>query len=170
MSRFPVRNMTLCAFFAALTAVCAWIGIPLGDTVFTLQTLAVFLTLGLRGGKWGTVSILIYLLLGAVGVPVFSGFRGGIGHLLSPTGGFLWGFLCTALSWWAVERFGKLPAMLLGQLTCYACGTLWYMTYTGVGLELVVLQTIVPYLIPDIAKLVLAYRLTNRLKNRIQLR
>ena len=170
MSRFPVRNMTLCAFFAALTAVCAWIGIPLGDTVFTLQTLAVFLTLGLLGGRWGTVSILIYLLLGAVGVPVFSGFRGGIGHLLSPTGGFLWGFLCTALSWWAVERFGKLPAMLLGQLTCYACGTLWYMTYTGGGLELVVLQTIVPYLIPDIAKLVLAYRLTSRLKNRMQLR
>ena len=170
MSRFPVRNMTLCAFFAALTAVCAWIGIPLGDTVFTLQTLAVFLTLGLLGGKWGTVSILIYLLLGAVGVPVFSGFRGGIGHLLSPTGGFLWGFLCTALSWWAVERFGKLPAMLLGQLTCYACGTLWYMTYTGGGTGFVVLQTIVPYLIPDIAKLVLAYRLTSRLKNRMQLR
>ena len=58
MSRFPVRRTTLCAFFAALTAVCAWIGIPLGDTVFTLQTFAVFLTLGLLGGKWGTVSIL----------------------------------------------------------------------------------------------------------------
>lgn len=167
MSRFPVRNMTLCAFFAALTAVCAWIGIPMGDTVFTLQTLAVFLTLGLLGGKWGTVSILIYLLLGAIGVPVFSGFRGGIGHLISPTGGFLWGFLCTGLCWWAVEKFGKVPAMIAGMLTCYACGAAWYMTYTGGGLEFVLLQTIAPYLIPDIVKLVLAYRLIGKLKKRM---
>ena len=167
MSRFPVRKMTLCAFFAALTAVCAWIGIPLGDTVFTLQTLAVFLTLGLLGGRWGTVSILCYLLLGAVGAPVFSGFRGGIGALLGPTGGFLWGFLCAGLCWLAVEKFGKVPAMLLGQLTCYTCGTSWYMVYTTGGPELVILQTIVPYLIPDALKLVLAYRLAEKLKKRM---
>ena len=167
MSRFPVRKMTLCAFFAALTAICAWIGIPLGDTVFTLQTLAVFLTLGLLGGKWGTASILCYLLLGAIGIPVFSGFRGGLGAILGPNGGFLWGFLCTGLCWWAVEKFGKLPAIVLGQLTCYACGALWYMTYTGGGLEFVILQTIVPFLIPDVIKLVLAYRLTEKLKKRM---
>lgn len=167
MSRFPVRKMTLCAFFAALTAVCAWTGIPLGSTVFTLQTLAVFLTLGLLGGKWGTVSIVCYLLLGAVGVPVFSGFRGGIGHLLCPTGGFLWGFLCTGLCWRAVERFGRIPAMILGQLVCYACGTLWFSIHTGGGMGIVVLQTVVPYLLPDAIKLVLTYRLTEKLKNRI---
>ncbi|MBQ8237221.1 MAG: biotin transporter BioY [Oscillospiraceae bacterium] len=159
--------MTLCAFFAALTAVCAWIGIPLGDTVFTLQTLAVFLALGLLGGKWGTAAIGCYLLLGAVGVPVFSGFRGGIGHLLSPTGGFLWGFLFTGLCWQAVEKFGKIPAMVLGQLACYACGALWYVQYSGGGLGLVVLQTIAPYLIPDIFKLILAYRLIQKLKKRL---
>lgn len=167
MSRFPVRKMTLCAFFAALTAVCAWIGIPLGDTVFTLQTLAVFLALGLLGGKWGTVSILCYLLLGAVGAPVFSGFRGGIGALLGPTGGYLWGFFSTGLCYWAVEKIGKLPAMLLGLLACYGCGTLWYMIYTGGGLEFVILQTVVPYLLPDAIKLALALRLTQRLKRRM---
>lgn len=164
MSRFPLRKMTQCSFFAALMAVCAWIGVPLGDTVFTLQTLAVFLTLGLLGGKWGTAAIVCYLLLGAVGVPVFSGFRGGIGALAGPTGGFLWGFLCTGLCWRAVEKWGRIPAMVLGQLTCYACGTLWYMTYTGGGAEFVILQTVAPYLIPDIVKLILAYRLSNRMK------
>ena len=167
MSRFPVRKMTLCAFFAALMAVCAWIGLPLGDTVFTLQTLAVFLALGLLGGKWGTVSILCYLLLGAVGAPVFSGFRGGVGALLGPTGGYLWGFLSTGLCCWAVEKIGKLPAMILGLLSCYACGTWWYMTYTGGGLEFVMLQTVVPYLIPDALKLALAFRLTEKLKRRM---
>lgn len=159
--------MTLCAFFAALTAVCAWIGIPLGDTVFTLQTFAVFLTLGLLGGKWGTVSILCYLLLGAVGVPVFSGFRGGIGAILGPTGGYLWGFLSTGLCYWAVEKIGKLPACVLGLLACYACGTMWYMVYTGGGAELVILRTVIPYLIPDMVKLGLALRLTEKLKRRI---
>lgn len=163
MSRFPVRKMTLCAFFAALMAVCAWIGVPLGDTVFTMQTFGIFLTLGLLGGSWGTVSILCYLLLGAVGVPVFSAFRGGVGAILGPTGGYLWGFLFSGLVYWAVERIGKLPAMVLGLLTCYACGTLWYMSYTRGGAGFVVLQTIVPYLIPDIVKLVLAYGLTEKL-------
>lgn len=167
MKRFPVRQMTLCAFFAALMAVCAWTGIPLGNTVFTLQTFGVFLTLGLLGGKWGTVSILCYLLLGTAGVPVFSAFRGGFGALLGPTGGYLWGFLCTALSWWTVERFGKVPAMTLGQLVCYGCGTLWYMVSTGVDAQWVLLQTVAPYLIPDIVKLILAYRMAEKLQKRM---
>lgn len=167
MSRFPVRTMTLCAFFSALTAVCAWTGIPLGDTVFTLQTLAVLLTLGLLGGKWGTVSILCYLLLGAVGVPVFSGFRGGIGAILGPTGGYLWGFSATGLCYWAAEKWGKAPAMILGLLACYACGTAWYMVYTGGGLGWVMLHTVVPYLLPDAVKLILALRLTRKLKKRM---
>ena len=167
MRKFPVRDMTRCALFAALIAVCAWTGIPLGDTVFTLQTLAVFLALGLLGGKWGTVTILCYLLLGAVGMPVFSGFRGGIGMLLGPTGGYLWGFLFTGLCYGAVEKIGKLPAMVLGQLVCYGFGTAWYMVYTGGGAEWILLRTVAPYLIPDAAKIALAWQLTKKLKKYI---
>ena len=167
MSRFPVRKMTLCAFFAALTAVCAWIGIPLGDTVFTMQTFAVFLTLGLLGGKWGTVSILCYLLLGAVGMPVFSAFQGGIGQLLGPTGGYLWGFLCTGLCCWVVEKIGRIPAMIAGLLTCYACGTWWYTILTGLPMEAAIIQTVAPYVVPDIVKLYLAWVLTKKLKRHL---
>lgn len=163
MSRFPVRKMTLCAFFAALMAVCAWICIPLGDTVFTLQTFAVFLTLGLLGGKWGSVSILIYLLLGAVGAPVFSAFRGGLSAILGPTGGYLWGFLCTGACYRAVERCGRIPAMIAGLLVCYACGTWWYVSLTGLPPEAAILQTVVPYLIPDAVKLYLAHHLAQKL-------
>ena len=159
--------MTLCAFFASLMAVCAWIGIPLGDTVFTLQTFAVFLTLGLLGGKWGTGSILCYLLLGAVGVPVFSAFRGGIGALLGPTGGYLWGFLCTGLCYWAVEKISSIPAMIAGLIVCYACGTWWYTILTGLPAEAAVVQTVVPYLIPDAGKLYLAWVLTKKLKRHL---
>ena len=158
------RKLTRCALFAAMMALCAWIGVPLGHTVFTMQTFGVLLALGLLGGKRGTVSILCYLLLGAAGLPVFSGFRGGIGAILGPTGGYLWGFLATGLVFWALEKWSRPLAMIAGIIACYACGTVWYMTYTGGALAAVLAQTVLPYLIPDAVKLILALRLTRRLK------
>ena len=158
------RKLTRCALFAAMMALCAWIGVPLGHTVFTMQTFGVLLALGLLGGKRGTVSILCYLLLGAAGLPVFSGFRGGIGAILGPTGGYLWGFLATGLVFWALEKWSRPLAMIAGIAVCYACGTVWYMIYTGGALAAVLAQTVLPYLIPDAVKLILAHRLTRRLK------
>ena len=158
------RKLTRCALFAAMMALCAWIGVPLGHTVFTMQTFGVLLALGLLGGKRGTVSILCYLLLGAAGLPVFSGFRGGIGAILGPTGGYLWGFLATGLVFWILEKWNRPIAMAAGMAACYACGTVWYMTYTGGALAAVLAQTVLPYLLPDAVKLILALRLTRRLK------
>ena len=159
--------MLLCALFAALMAICAWISVPVFDIAFTLQTFAIFLALGLLGGKRGSAAILIYLLLGTAGMPVFSGFRGGIGALAGVTGGYLWGFLFSGLIYWALERFGKLPAMIAGQLACYACGSAWFFLYTGGGLWLILLRCVVPYLIPDAFKLALAYILTRRLSRHL---
>ena len=138
--------MVLCSLFAALMAICAWISVPIFDIAFTMQTLAVFLALGLLGGKWGTAAILIYLLLGAVGMPVFSAFRGGIGVLAGVTGGYLWGFLFSGLTYWCLSRFGKLPAMVAGLGVCYLCGSLWFSLYSGGGLWLILLRCVVPYL------------------------
>ena len=85
--------MVYIAVFAVLIAICSWISIP--TTVpFTLQTFAVFLAVGVLGGKRGSLSVLIYILLGAVGIPVFAGFSGGFGILLGQTGGYIVGFLC----------------------------------------------------------------------------
>lgn len=161
------KNMVLCSLFAALIAVCAWISVPVFDIAFTLQTFAVFLTLGLLGGKWGSAAILIYLLLGAAGMPVFSGFRGGIGALAGVTGGYLWGFLFSGLVYWALARFGKLPAMIAGQLACYLCGSIWFYLYAGGGLGVILLRCVVPYLIPDAVKITLAYTLCRRLARHI---
>ena len=156
--------MTLSSLFAALLAVCAWICIPLGDTVLTLQTFGIALCLLLLGGKWGSLSIAIYLLLGAAGLPVFSGFRGGIGQLLGVTGGFLWGFPVMGLLYWLLARFGKVPALIAGLAVCYGCGCLWFSLYSGGGLGLILLRCVVPYLIPDAVKLWLAVSLSRRLK------
>ena len=157
------KNMVLCSLFASLMAICAWISVPVFDIAFTLQTFAVFLALGLLGGKWGSAAVLIYLLLGAAGMPVFSGFRGGIGMLAGVTGGYLWGFLLSGLVYWLLERFGKLPAMIAGLAVCYLCGSIWFYWYASGGLWLILLRCVVPYLIPDAAKLTLAYMLTRRL-------
>lgn len=161
---FPVRAMTRASLFAALIVVCGWISLPVADIAFTLQTLGVFLALGILGGKWGTVSILIYLLLGAVGLPVFSGFRGGIGILAGVTGGYLWGFLVSGLIYWALERVGNVPATVAAMAGCYLCGSAWFLLYSGGGLVFVLLRCVVPYLIPDGVKIALALTLSRRLK------
>lgn len=161
--------MTLSSLFAALLAVCAWVCIPLGDTVLTLQTFGIALCLLLLGGKWGCVSIAIYLLLGAVGLPVFSGFRGGFGAILGITGGFLWGFLAMGLTYWLLSRFGKVPALIAGLLTCYGCGCFWFYLYSGGGLGFILLRCVVPYLIPDAVKLWLAVTVSRRLSKVINI-
>jgi len=167
------KNMALCGLFTAILSVCAWISVPMGDIVITLQTFGIFLALGLLGGKLGSITLLVYLLLGAVGAPVFSGFRGGLGVLLGTTGGYIFGFMLTSLVYWLITALGDTPvarliAMVLGLLLCYSCGSWWYMTrYLSGGsvtLGVVLLKCVVPYLIPDGLKLALAWFFTGRLK------
>lgn len=156
--------MVQSSLFAALTAICAWIAIPIPPVSVTLQSFAVLLALGVLGGKWATVAVLLYLLLGVVGLPVFTGFRGGASALLDVTGGFLWGFLAAALAYWLLEKLGKLPAMIAAMAVCYACGCFWFTVYApGTGVTAAVLTCVVPYLIPDAVKLWLAYTMSRRI-------
>lgn len=153
--------------------VCAWISVPLGDTVFTLQTFALFLTLLLLGGRLGFWVCCGYLLLGAAGLPVFSGFRGGIGMLTGVTGGYLWGFLAAAFVYALLEKL-PLPGLILGLLACYGCGTLWFWqmyldTDVPMALGAVIIKCVLPYLLPDGAKLALAWLLSKRLSRFITL-
>ena len=173
-TKLTTRDMVYTAMFACLMTICAWISIP-GQVPFTLQTMGVFLAVGLLGGKRGTLAILIYILLGAVGLPVFSGFKGGIGALLGTTGGYIVGFLASALVMWGMEKaFGKakwvLPvSMVLGLIACYAFGTAWFLVvYTrakgAISLAAVLGMCVIPYIIPDIIKIVCALVLTRILK------
>ncbi|MBQ6455597.1 MAG: biotin transporter BioY [Mogibacterium sp.] len=172
--RLSTADYALIALFAAVMAVCSWISIP-ATVPFTMQTFGVFLTVGLLGGKRGTLAILVYLLLGSIGAPVFSGFTGGIGHILGPTGGYMVGFILTALLMWLAEHlFGKsVPSlavsMVLGLIVCYAFGTAWFMNvYTkstgDIGLMTALGWCVFPYIIPDVIKIVLALLLTKRLR------
>ena len=178
-SKLSVRDMAYIALFAVMMAVCSWISIPY-VVPFTLQTFAVFLAVEVLGGRRGTVAVLVYLLMGAVGLPVFTGFSGGIGHLLGSTGGYIVGFVFTALVMWGMERIpGNRTvvltiSMVLGLLVCYAFGTAWFvMVYartTGpVGVWTAVGWCVAPYVVPDLVKLALALVLRRRLRRAIRL-
>ena len=172
--KMKTLDMVYIALFACLMAICAWISIP-GQIPFTPPTLGVFLAVGLLGGKRGTVAVLVYILMGAVGLPVFSGFAGGLGKLLGMTGGYIVGFLVSALLMWAMEAlFGSkkwvLPvSMVVGLIACYAFGTAWFMVvYTSskgaITLGAVLGMCVIPYIIPDAVKIAVALLLTKALK------
>ena len=130
-NKLSVRDLAVIAIGAALIAVCSWLSVPF-TVPFTLQSFAVCLLAALLGWKRGVLTVLVYMLLGAVGLPVFAGFKAGFGVLLGATGGYIVGFLLTALViGLGTDRFGAKPlplglAMLLGMLLCYACGTAWF--------------------------------------------
>ena len=178
--KLSTKDMAYIGLFACLMAICAWISIP-GQIPFTLQTMGVFLAVGLLGGKRGTLAVLVYVLMGAVGLPVFSGFTGGIGRLLGATGGYIIGFLASALLMWALEKvlgekkWGLALSMLLGLIACYAFGTAWFLVvYTkntgAIGLWTALSWCVFPYILPDCLKIALALAIRKRLAAAIRLR
>ena len=161
--------------FTALIAVCSIISIPIGEVPITLQTFAICLAAAMLGWKRGTLSVLIYILLGAVGVPVFAGMSGGIGILAGPTGGYIIGFILTALvvgfaaDKWQRKALPLTIAMVIGVLLCYAVGTVWFMVVTKMHLGESLMLCVVPFLIPDAVKIALAMILSNRLSKVVTL-
>ena len=167
-------DMVYIAISAALIAVCSWISIP--TTVpFTLQTFAVFFVLLALGGRRGTIATVIYVLLGAVGLPVFAGFKGGIGALLGNTGGYILGFILMGLIYMLITKImGEktvvtIFALVIGLAVCYAFGTAWfmyvYMRDTGaVGVMTVLSWCVIPFLIPDLLKMTLAFVISKRVR------
>lgn len=169
------QNMALISLFAVVMAICSWISIP--TTVpFTLQTFAVFLTVGVLGGKRGTIAICVYLLLGIIGIPVYAGGTAGIGIILGNTGGYMIGWIFSGLVMWAMEiLLGRKTwtlalSMLLGLIVCYIMGTIWFMVVYAkemgqIGLWTAILWCVVPFIIPDLIKIGMALAIQKRLAN-----
>ncbi|MBR3629978.1 MAG: biotin transporter BioY [Oscillospiraceae bacterium] len=171
---FKALDIAYIGVCTALIAVCSYISIP---TVvpFTLQTLAVFLVMQILGGRNGFYSVLAYLLLGAVGVPVFAGFTGGPGVLFGTTGGYLIGFLLMAMLYWAAEAlvgealWVRIVSLIAGLAVCYAFGTVWFLflynrSNDPVGISTALGWCVLPFLIPDGIKLAAATGLAAALR------
>lgn len=163
-----IYKLVLVAMFTAIITICSWISIPTA-VPFTLQTFGIFMAAGLLGWKFGTLSVVVYILIGLVGVPVFANFSGGIGAVIGPTGGYIVGFIFTALAVGLITKFFGtklyvlIIAMVLGLALCYLFGTIWFMVVTGSDIVSALLMCVVPYLIFDGCKILLGAVLVNRL-------
>ena len=179
--RSAAYDTAVIAVSAALITICSWISLQIGPVPVTLQTLAVLAVLMTTGGRRGTIAIAVYLALGAIGVPVFSGFKGGPAAFAGPTGGFLIGFLAAALVYWLLEKlvfarlmtsqkkriiFGFVNSFIF-ELLMYTVGVIWFMTVyaaqTGpVGLVTVLGWCVIPFIIPDLVKIAAAVIISSR--------
>lgn len=164
------RKLTMCSLFVALTAILSQIAIPIGAVPINLATFSVLCSGALLGAKYGAISQIVYMLIGAVGVPVFTMFGGGMGILFGPTGGYIVGYILS--SWivgYIVERFGNkiyflALAMILGIVTYMTVGTLWFMYITKSSLWQSLITCVIPFLFGDILKAGLAATIVYRLQ------
>ena len=153
IKRNKIHRMSLIALFSALMCILSPISIPIGSVPITLANLVVFLSVLLLGMKDGTLSCLVYILIGIFGLPVFSNFTSGLGVLLGPTGGYIFGYILICLvSGTFVEKSKnkkiKLLGLLLGLLVSYLVGTLWYSYITKMDFLVSLL-----YLLPTVQSL-----------------
>lgn len=181
-----VRNITLTAIFVALITVCSWITIPIGSIPITFQTFGVFVTAGVLGAKRGTIAVILYILLGIVGLPVFSGFASGFMRFIpysetGATGGYIIGFIFAAIiiglfdfitkkviSGW-IKYVISGVGMLIGDIACFAFGTVWFAVFNpwGMNWKTSFLTCVVPFIIPDLVKIIAATIVVRRLKKHI---
>ena len=170
MKATSTKTLAMCAAFAALTAICSQIQIPLAVIPINLALFSVHLCALLMRKQYAALSMMVYLLMGLVGLPVFAGFQGGAGVLFGRTGGYIIGYVASAsLTALIVEKWGRAwwkaaLAIVAGVAACYLFGTLWYMALTKSPLWLSLTYCVFPFLPGDAVKLALAVALAARLE------
>ena len=178
-SHARLKSMVFVALMAAFLCIFSPISIPLPLVPITLQTFGVFLVSALLGWKRGTVAVLIYLLLGLIGLPVFSGWTGGFSGFATPSSGYIIGFVFTALlTGFLIDRFPNRlwmypVAMIAGLAVCYLFGTIWFLVYMNVWMSTpysfweAVLICVLPFLVGDAVKIAAATALSYPLRKQL---
>ncbi len=184
---FTVRNMVFIAVMAALICIAAPFSVPIGPIPISLATFAIYLAGGILGAKKGTVAVVVYILLGAVGLPIFSGGEGGLQKLFGVTGGYIIGYIpCVLITGLFVDLFFKkrttiknkflnwlsrawaVPVgMVLGTVVLYVFGTAWFIIARGVTLEVAIAGCVYPFIPGDLIKIACATVLTIALRDRL---
>lgn len=169
------KSMVLIAMMAAATCILApfSISIPISPVPISLTNLVIYFAAYIIGFRRGVISYCIYLLIGLLGLPVFSGFTGGAGKLLGPTGGYLIGFIfmavCCGISieHWN-SRVAHFAGMAVGTLVCYLFGTVWLAAQTGMGFNAALAAGVLPFIPGDLVKMIAAVVLGPDLRSRLQ--
>jgi len=167
------KDLSLIALFAALTAVGGFISIPFYPVPLTLQIFFVLLSGAILGKKLGALSQIIYLGLGSIGAPVFHNFTGGIGILLGPTGGFLFGFIPVAyVAGLFYEKYTnnklRFSGLIISLVPIYIIGILWLSFITGISIEKAILVGGIPFILGDFVKSIIVFLVEKKVKNYIK--
>ena len=170
MKKTRTKEFCMAGLLAACTAVLAQIVIPIGPVPFNLAVFGAFLAGMLLSPGMAVLSMATYWLMAAIGLPVMAGLQGGLGAVLSPTGGYMAGYLllagCTAL---VAERPVpmRLAGMALGLVLCYTLGTVWFICATGTALSAALAMCVLPFIPADVAKGIAAAWLAQTIKRRV---
>ncbi|TQR20487.1 biotin transporter BioY [Psychrobacillus vulpis] len=168
-----LKMMIVAALFAAIISVAAQIMINIPPVPFTLMTIAVMLTATILGKKYGTLAVTVYVLMGAVGIPVYAGMKGGFGIILGPTGGYLIAIIPAAFFiGWYLEKFGhtKVHAIVANMVAVFIIliiGTLWLKVVADLPWDGAIKGGMLPFILPDLAKAVVAAVLGIIIRNRL---
>lgn len=164
------RSIARCGVLVALLAASAWITVPLGPVPFTMQTFVLALLPQVLGTRDALFTVVIYLLLGAVGVPVFSGFQGGLGVLMGPTGGYLLGFAAGMPVAGFVAHADMLPRRARGVAAgiallavSYVLGTFQLMNVYGIDAPAALAVAVAPFVVPDVVKVAMSVGVAERI-------
>jgi len=174
-NKIGYKRLTVIALLSALICICSLIQIPTSVLPVTMQLFAIYFCLFCFGGAVGFFSTLCYVCLGLIGLPVFSGLKGGIWCIFDTGGGFIIGFVLLTLVYWAFtfkhnHKAVKIAASIFSLVVLYLCGVLWYgFVYLDGNVLESFLSVALPFILPDIIKIFLAYILSSRLKKYIKI-
>lgn len=173
MKAISVKQMSLAAIMTAVICILSPISLNIGPVPISLGTFAVSLSVCILGRNLGMLSYLLYLLLGFIGLPVFSNYGAGVEKLLGPTGGYLIGMIFLAfIGGFAVEKFSKSPikqylGLMLGIAFCYLLGTLWLGKVLSMDFGKALSVGVIPFILPDAIKVLLALVLGKKIRGRL---
>lgn len=171
MKKQTIYQLTTCALMTALMCILGPMSIPIGPIPVSLTNFVIFFSVYLLGMRDGTISYLVYLLLGVVGLPVFSGYQGGLGKLAGPTGGYLVGFIFTALiSGFIIERFHAhtviiILGMMAAMLAAYLCCIIWFVFQTQCDIWYAFTTCVFPFILIDIIKILIVNTIAKTIRN-----
>lgn len=175
--KISIQGMSYAAMFGAMTAIGAYIIIPLPVVPITLQTFVMYLAASLLGGRLGALSQTVYILLGVIGLPVFAGGKAGLGVLIGPTGGYLMGFIIGAYIIGKMLESRKHSgyvwialSLILATAVIYICGVAQLLVVAQLSLKKAIIAGVLPFLIGDVIKIAAATLLITKIKSRIQIK
>ena len=158
------NKIALISLLTCLICIFAPVSVPVGPVPVTLISFVLYIIILIEDKKTGLMSVVLYLLIGIIGIPVFSGFQAGIGVIVGPTGGFVIGYLPLMFVGGTVKKINNVCALILGTIILYLCGSIWFCCMYSTDVKYVLWSTVIPFIPIDGIKIMLALKIAPKIK------